>query len=115
MLLLVIFWGASREFGRSASLSAIPEIVEQSSLSSFNGINRASSSALGAISNALAGALIAVFGVVSGFISGTVIYALSALFAAIGVFPLLRGKHNTSKRGRSMAGELKVHYEYEKY
>lgn len=112
VLLLVIFWGASREFGRSASLSAIPEIVEQSSLSSFNGINRASSSGLGAISNALAGALIAVFGVVSGFISGTVIYALSALFAAIGVFPLLRGKHNTSKRGRSMAGELKEAFQW---
>lgn len=106
IFVLVIFWGASREFGRSASLSAIPEIVENSSLSSFNGINRASSSAFGAVSNAIAGALIAAFGVISGFISGTLIYAISALFAAVGIFPILRGKRIVTKRRKSMAGEL---------
>lgn len=106
VLILVVFWGASREFGRSAALSAIPEIVSEGSLSSFNGANRASSNTLGAISNALAGALIAAFGVVSGFIAGIGLYVISALFAALGIAPVLSGKGKRVKSEKSMAREL---------
>lgn len=107
VLILVSVWGASREFGRSASLSAIPELVEDRSLSHFNGINRASSSAFGAISNAVAGGLIAAFGVTSGFLAGSGLYALSAVFAILGIVPVLKaGTRNVVKKG-SMIREIR--------
>lgn len=111
VLILAAVWGASREITRSAGLSALPEVVTTGTIAKSNGIYRALGSTVESVSNALAGGLIVTLGVISGFLFSSGAYLASTLFAALILFPALRGRSelvSLAEDGRhSMLADLK--------
>lgn len=116
VLALSAVWGSSRELSRSASLSALPDLVTRGTLSQSNGVYRALSSSLGSVSNAVAGGLIVTLGVISGFLFSAGAYLLSGIFAAIIIFPFLKRKDDFDLDGHeaksSMLDDLKEGFKW---
>ncbi len=106
VLVLSALWGASREISRSASLSALPDLVENMPLSRANGIFRAFSSTMGSVSNALAGGLIVTLGIISGFLFSAGAYLLSAIFAAVTIFPFLKKRKSGEDEEHNEPGRM---------
>lgn len=111
VLAMAALWGISREVSRSSNFSSLPDLVSRSLQSRANGIFRAVNSTLGSVSNALAGGIIVVFGVVASFTISSVAYLASAIISVMFLFPFYRSKPNAAngaEKGESqMLKELK--------
>lgn len=104
-------WSIGLELFRSASSSILPDIVEPNALPRANGMNRAISSTVGSIANAMAGGLIIAVGVAAAVAGSAAVFAVSAVTAAFLIFPSVGGKisgrEGQQRPGRNMGMELK--------
>lgn len=89
---LAALWGISSEISRSSNLSSLPDLVSRSLQSRANGVFRAVNSTLGSVSNAVAGGIIFVFGIVASFSFSSVAYLASAVVSIVFLFPFYRSK-----------------------
>ena len=82
LVALVLAWTAASELRRSTSYSILPDLVKADDLTDANGIDRAVTSTLQAVSGAIGGGIIVTVGVVFGFAYAALAYGIAALVTA---------------------------------
>lgn len=82
LVAIVLAWAAASELRRSTSHATLPDVVEPSDLADANGIDRALTSGVQAISGAVGGGIIATVGVVYGFAYAAIAYGAAAMATA---------------------------------
>lgn len=89
LLGIVAVWGLSREFSRSTTLSALPDLVREEFMGRANGIFRATTSTVASVSSAAAGGIVLTLGVVAGFEYVAGAYLACGILAVLFVLPVL--------------------------
>lgn len=79
LVAVVLAWSAASELRRSTSYAILPDVVEPSDLADANGVDRAATSTLQAISGAVGGGIIATVGVLFGFAYAALGYGVAAV------------------------------------
>ena len=79
LVAVVMAWTAASELRRSTSYAYLPDVVDPGELADANGIDRAATSTVQAVSGAIGGGIIATVGVVFGFAYAALAYGVAAL------------------------------------
>ena len=103
LVALVLAWAACSELRRSTSYAILPDVVEPSELADANGLDRAVTSTLQAVSGAIGGGIIATVGVAFGFAYAALAYGVAAMVTTALVS--LRPRMRTEERSRKAPKE----------
>ena len=82
LVAIVLAWSAASELRRSTSYAILPDVIEPGDLADANGVDRAVTSTIQALSSAVGGGIIVSVGVLFGFAYAAVGYGVAAATTA---------------------------------